>query len=401
MLSFVVARYKEDIAWIDHLPADAVVHLYNKGPAIAPGTLRRDVRLVELRNAGRESGTYMHHLMHDFRADAGDFTVFTQGDPFEHAPGFLDLVRHPHLWRDVQPLSVQWVPEKRIPPPLLTEGDTRDWIGPMRVRSEHFSLMTWAPLHFFDEGAWGIGAAYRQKHRLPSGSNIAAHFLEFCGLEALAAQAAQADLGVFSYGAIFAVRNARIAAFLETARAHLEKIELLTRADLNYGYIFERLWLHFFGEPFIALPGLRAPAAQAVAAHPGAGNSELRRRAYQANAAGRLDEAVELLQQALAADPRDHDALCDLATMALQQNDPRNAAVLARRAVEIEPGHGVSLYTLAMALFASGDPEAAVTALLRLERGPAAANLLDEAPELAASVQRELARLREAQPVAG
>jgi hypothetical protein len=73
----------------------------------------------------------------------------------------------------------------------------------------------------------------------------------------LAEQAMKADLGVFSYGGIFAVRNNNIASFLDTAKSCLNKMEELTRTGNNYGYIFERCWLHLFGEPFIDLNKIR------------------------------------------------------------------------------------------------------------------------------------------------
>lgn len=258
MLSIAVARYQEDVAWLNELPADARVNVYNKGPEIAPGTLRPGIVVHALPNYGRESGTYLHHLCHHFDPAIGDFTVFTQGDPFEHSPGFLQLMKIPQYWRDVQPLSVQWIEAMNIPPPDLVARDVGDWIGDIPLRTEHFSLHTWAPVAFFDPGAWGIGNQYRADHSLPSGITILEHFLELCGLKWLADQIHGGDVGLFSYGAIFAVRNSRIVAFLERARPQLERMDVLTRAAPNYGGIFERSWLHMFGEPVIHFPALRS-----------------------------------------------------------------------------------------------------------------------------------------------
>lgn len=406
MLTFVIARFKEDIGWVNQLPADARIFLYNKGPEIEPGVLRRnDVKVIPLKNAGRESGTYLQHLMTNFDADAnaGDFTVFTQGDPFEHAPYFLDLIQVPHLWRDVQPLALHWLAEKKIPPTKLTEEDQRDWIEDIPVRTEHYSLTTWAPLAFFDEGAWGIGNFYRQKHLLPNGTNIAQHFFEFVGLDDLAVQATGADIGVFSYGAIFAVRNSRIANFMQTGRRHLEKMEMLARADMNYGYIYERLWLHLFGEPFVTLPALSAastpaqarPAAvQPRAPSPGLSNPQLRHAAYVAGAAGRIDEAVSLLQSALRANPQDADALSDLATLALGTGDQPSAMVFAEHALQIKPQHGPAIYTMAMCALGQGDAPACLSLLEALQSGEPAKSLQAEAPELVPVVQQSISQLR-------
>lgn len=392
MLTFVVARYMEDVSWLNDLPRDAKIYLYNKGPDIEPGVLNRDVNLIRLPNAGRESGTYMHHLMHEFRAEEGEFTVFTQADPFEHAPHILDLVRVWQRWDDVQPLSLMWLADKKIPPARLLERETSDWIDGMAVRREYFSLTTWAPIGFFDEGAWGIGSTYRQKHMLPSGVNIMAHFLDFCGLKELAAQAEPAEVGTFSYGAIFAVRNTRVQRFLDMARPHLEKIELLTRADLNYGYIFERCWLHFFGEPFVQLARGRMQASEAVAAPTAAttptappaatGANELRNAAFQCMAEGRDDEAQALLQRALLAAPADGELMSDLAALALRRGDYATGIAQARRALSAAPDNDTALFALGMCQYGTGDAGQAARALGTLLSGARGQRFQAEQPEL-------------------
>lgn len=383
MLTFVVARYTEDVSWLNDLPRDAKIYLYNKGPEIEPGVLSRDVVLTRLPNAGRESGTYMHHMMHNFRPAEGEFTVFTQADPFEHAPHILDLVRVWQRWDDVQPLSLMWLAEKKIPPTRLLERETSGWLDDLAVRKEYFSLTTWAPIGFFDEGAWGIGNMYRQKHMLPNGTNIMAHFLEFCGLKELAEKAEPAEVGAFSYGAIFAVRNHRVQRFLDMARPHLEKIELLTRADLNYGYIFERCWLHFFGEPFVQLARAGQPAARPAAAPlPEGSASELRTRAFKMMAEGRDDEAQVLLQRALVLAPADVELMSDLAAMALRRGDYATGVAIARRALSLRPEHDASMFALGMCQLGTGDAVQALRSLGALTGGERGRRFQAAQPEL-------------------
>lgn len=400
MLTFVVARYNEDVSWLNDLPRDSKIYLYNKGPDIEPHVLSRDVTLIRLPNAGRESGTYIHHLMHQFRADEGEFTVFTQADPFEHAPHILDLVRVWQRWDDVQPLSLMWLAEKKIPPARLLERETADWIDGLAVRREFFSLTTWAPLGFFDEGAWGIGATYRQKHMLPNGANIMSHFLDFCGLKELAAQAEPAEVGTFSYGAIFAVRNRRVQRFLDMARPHLEKIELLTRADLNYGYIFERCWLHFFGAPFVHLAKASVAAvgdhaAPAPSPVPATGSAnDLRNTAFKCMAEGRDDEAQALLQRALLLAPADSELMSDLAALALRRGDYANGVAQARRALSTEPDNDTALFALGMCQYGLGDAAQAARSLGTLLDGARGQRFRAGQPELsqlALQVQRGMA----------
>lgn len=425
-LSVVVARYKEDVAWLNQLPADARVTVYNKGPDIAAGTLRDGITVHALPNHGRESHTFLYHLRNHFDAQASEFTVFTQGDPFEHSPGFLQLAKIATYWRDVQPLSVQWVEANNIPPRHLVGSDLRDWVSDIPIRTEHYSLHTWAPVSFFDQGAWGIGNQYRIDHRLPSGYTILEHFFELCGLQALADSVKGADVGVFSYGAIFGVRNSRIEEFLQQARLHLEKMELLTRADPNYGYIFERCWLHLFGEPVLRFPALRsealdrlldsesfrdAQAAQQAAeaaaiaddvapqATPAQSDAELaaiRRTAYDAWGRGKVAEAQALLNRALLADPMNHEVLSDLAAMAFQGGEPERAIPYARRALLVQPAHAASLFTLAMCLARTGRSAEALELFGQLASGPTAQAFREETPDLAALADAEAARLRAA-----
>lgn len=393
MLTFVVARYTEDVSWLNDLPRNARIYLYNKGPDIEPGVLSREVNLIRLPNTGRESGTYMHHLMHNFRADEGEFTVFTQADPFEHAPHILDLVRVWQRWEDVQPLSLMWLAEKKIPPPRLLERETADWIDELAIRREFFSLTTWAPVGFFDEGAWGIGSTYRQKHMLPSGVNIMAHFLDFCGLKELAAQAETAEVGTFSYGAIFAVRNSRVQTFLDMARPQLEKIELLTRADLNYGYIFERCWLHLFGAPFVHLAQRHATQA-AVAPMVHGTASQLRNRAFTLMAQGEDDEAQVLLQRALLLSPADAELMSDLAALALRRGDYAGGVAYARRALSTAPDNDAALFTLGVCQGAGGDAAQARRSLTALTSGPRGTRFRAEQGELYELALQQLAALQ-------
>jgi hypothetical protein len=77
----VVARYNEDLFWLNWLPFRPRVIVYNKGVAIKPlddiapnagGTV------IPLPNVGRESHTYLHHIVANYDQLA-DVTIFVQG----------------------------------------------------------------------------------------------------------------------------------------------------------------------------------------------------------------------------------------------------------------------------------------------------------------------------------
>jgi hypothetical protein len=254
MHRLVVARYAESLDWVTHVPDTFDIIVANKGAPILNEAVRARARITERPNVGREGETYLHHIastrLEPARGGitAAGYTVFTQGDPFEHSPDFLALLEQTAHWQDVQPLSWRWKIARDIPPTAILARETGAFVCGLRVRPEQFSLTSWAPLGFDDAGTQWLNATYRRLHGLPEGSNIAAHFLDLCGLRSLALAAYTHRLGQFAYGAVFAVRTGMLANVPPDALAHLREA---TCAHSVYGYVLERLWLHLFGIPFL------------------------------------------------------------------------------------------------------------------------------------------------------
>ncbi len=248
MNSIVIARYKEDISWVLEIPPDFEVFLYNKGDPISdPRLLARINHLIVRPNVGRESETYLFHMINNL-ADGNGFTVFAQGDPFEHSPDFLRLLAAWQHWDDLQALTWQWRADHNVPPAIILNEYERHLRGRLRVRAERFSLMTWNPTGFFDKGAYGTCREYLRIHgNLPEGTNIAAHFLRLANLNELADEAQAHEFGVFCYGAIFAARNDIVRKLPLENKKRLHEASM---GSVTYGYILERMWLHFFGTKF-------------------------------------------------------------------------------------------------------------------------------------------------------
>ena len=243
-----IARYSENLDWVGDIPGDFDVTIYNKGMEItsAPALKRAD-RIVELANSGRESDTILRHILN--KTEFGDgFTVFLQGDPFEHSPDIIALLGQWRQWHDVQPLAWRWIASKELPPKGILSRETGAFIGTARVRPEVFSLASWGPLQFFDPGARAMGGWYLHLHGLPDGVNIASHFLRRCEWAGLAEEAERHLVGRYSYGACFAVRQERLK---QMPRRSLELALEAANGHKVYGYILERLWLHMVGEPFL------------------------------------------------------------------------------------------------------------------------------------------------------
>ena len=100
----VVAKYKEDMAWLLHVPWDTFV--YDKCPSVG----RHDfphVQYIEMGKnplAGRESHSYVHHILEHYDS-LPDITFFVQGNPFDHCPSFLDTIHHEY--RETTGLGIQ------------------------------------------------------------------------------------------------------------------------------------------------------------------------------------------------------------------------------------------------------------------------------------------------------
>lgn len=76
----VVARYNENVEWTKQFPN---VVIYNKGDK-----LEGDYNEIFLPNVGREGHTYYHHICNNYD-NLADYTIFLQGNPFDHSPTIL------------------------------------------------------------------------------------------------------------------------------------------------------------------------------------------------------------------------------------------------------------------------------------------------------------------------
>nr|WP_321259940.1 DUF3431 domain-containing protein [uncultured Pseudodesulfovibrio sp.] len=70
----IIAKYNEDIGWVDALGYDYVVYDKSDNPA-------RNTRHLD--NIGREAHTYFTHIVSEYDQLA-TMNVFLQGDPFDH-----------------------------------------------------------------------------------------------------------------------------------------------------------------------------------------------------------------------------------------------------------------------------------------------------------------------------
>lgn len=81
----VISRYDEDISWVKYLNYPYTI--YNKG--------NDDISLpcIKLKNLGRESGTYIYHIIENYN-NLPESLILLQGNPFEHNSSVLKLIEN-------------------------------------------------------------------------------------------------------------------------------------------------------------------------------------------------------------------------------------------------------------------------------------------------------------------
>jgi|DEB0MinimDraft_6_1074348.scaffolds.fasta_scaffold00077_34 hypothetical protein len=84
-LEIVVARYNEDLRWSNKYKDYLTV--YNKGDDEIEGSIR-------LENIGRESHTYLYHIINNYD-NLADYTIFLQGGPLNpHSPNLYEYLNY-------------------------------------------------------------------------------------------------------------------------------------------------------------------------------------------------------------------------------------------------------------------------------------------------------------------
>lgn len=98
--ALIVARYREDVSWLDLIKNEKDVFIYNKNTQldhdeynIKPSYVDVDgVKLCDLPNIGRESHTYLYHIVNNYD-NLADVNIFLQGRPFDHCPHILNDIK--------------------------------------------------------------------------------------------------------------------------------------------------------------------------------------------------------------------------------------------------------------------------------------------------------------------
>lgn len=141
----VIARYNEDLSWLVDIPKSIKITIYNKGnDDIDKMNSIKNLKftVIKLPNIGRESHTYLYHIINNYDKLAHR-TIFCQGDSIFHSPGFINLLKNVKLFQPVQPLSAYYWPEGvepfyfSNPPKPLLDKTTNLWIKNSPIHVEY------------------------------------------------------------------------------------------------------------------------------------------------------------------------------------------------------------------------------------------------------------------------
>lgn len=86
-MTMVVARYNEDLNWLKKVPWDYIV--YNKGNNL-PKWVKNEIKL---QNIGREAHSYLTYIIDNYD-NLPDYTIFVQGNPFDHSQELIKKIEN-------------------------------------------------------------------------------------------------------------------------------------------------------------------------------------------------------------------------------------------------------------------------------------------------------------------
>lgn len=120
----VIARYKEDISWVDRLPEGWTPVVIQKKTEELEG---------DMPNAGREPASFLFAVARDYsRIKPDDLWAFVQGNPFDHCVNFLDkLLQEPDGYTPLGGHSTMISDGTGMPthPRLPLAEKYEEWIG--------------------------------------------------------------------------------------------------------------------------------------------------------------------------------------------------------------------------------------------------------------------------------
>lgn len=242
----VIARYNEDVSWINTInDPDVYCTIYNKGASL-------DLPYIQLPNIGRESHTYLHHIINNYN-NLADITIFCQGDSIFHSPKFMELIKYRDQFEPIQPLSAYYWPEGEPPfmlsnPPQPVLDKTRNlWIKdcPIHVEYVDCEFRTRWPHTYYQSHYIQL---VNEMKRIYKTENLVRTFSDEFNLKHIGVN----ELIPISYAGLFAVHRDVI---LQHSKAFYQKLmdTLINKPmfysdgrAIDFGLFLEKMWLVIF-----------------------------------------------------------------------------------------------------------------------------------------------------------
>ncbi len=242
--TIVVARFKEDLEWLNKLIESELwierVIIFNKGPeniSFSKKALKK-IEIIRKENIGREGGTYLDYIIENYEV-LPDKIWFIQGDPFDHSPDFVNLMKYDvvRYYVDKEFQTLTWRYNDVIPPNI--DSDHRFYIQNNRIIQYYIDSNTQQTVetHEFHDFAHDEKVnALKYKTPIPYGNYL--HYM--CGSNGFPQPS---NIIPYCWSAIFYVRGNSIRRNSKKSYEKLLKMLLSTNDQGgNEGFVLERLW---------------------------------------------------------------------------------------------------------------------------------------------------------------
>lgn len=247
----VVARYKESVDWLVNnkdLYENCII--FNKGEPLG---LDKEIQISNNPDFGREGDTYLFYLITN-HSKLPEYVFFTQANPFDHSPDFIDLVKYfvqnPDKLKPYQPLSVGWknsefssaIDSGVLPHPWHLDYNILHDVDRFKLYVEILDDKLLPIGHQADFGMIQTLSRFRRLHNITNPDDTLRYLYD-----RLTLPPPYIGYIFFNYGAIFGVSKENI---LYHSIEYYKFLRNFLLENSCHGYILERLWYSIFRDGY-------------------------------------------------------------------------------------------------------------------------------------------------------
>ena len=245
-ITVIISRYNEDVDWINTIKKTKSIEkilVFNKGTNNISLSDNK-IKVYNVKNIGREGGTYLDYIIDNY----GKFPenlIFTQADPFEHNPKFLDFFKDENIElyinKDILSLTKQWKITENIPPQKYVKYNNSyniDNLESIKYFINKKNLQCVGHSVFNDEGIYYMFKKFQKQYK---SDNILNYICELTSIKD------SKNIVSFIFSACFFVKSQQIMRHPKEVYIKLRKF-LYNFDDQGgiEGYILERFWYYLF-----------------------------------------------------------------------------------------------------------------------------------------------------------